>query len=85
MRLVVYLQHMFHRQLRVALRSCEAFVAEQLLNRAQIGAFFQHVHAECMPQRVRVDVRRKAFGNSNLLDDAADAARSESSAPPVDE
>ena len=85
MRLVVNLQHMLHRQLRIALRGSEAFVAEQFLNGAQVGAFFQHVRAESMAQRVRMHVRRKTFGDGNLLDDAADAARGEPAAAPVDE
>ena len=77
MRLVVHLEHVLHRQLRVALRSSEAFVAEQFLNGAQVGAFFQHVRAESVAQSVRMHVRRKAFGDRNFLDDAADAARGE--------
>ena len=45
MRLVVNLQHMFHRQLRVALRS--SALAEQFLNiGAQVGAFL-HM---CVPK-----------------------------------
>src|SRR6266851_4046758 len=83
--LVVNLQHMLHRKLRVTLRSGEAFVAEQLLDRAQVGAFFQHVRAEGMAKRVRVYVRGKSFGDGNLLDDAPDAARGETSPAPVDE
>src|SRR5271170_2801832 len=85
MRLIVNLQHMFHRQLRVTLRGSEPLVAEQLLNGAQIGAFLEHVRTESMAQRVRVDVRRKAFGDGNLLDDAADAAGGEPATTPVDE
>ena len=85
MRLVVDLQHMFHRQLRVALRSSETFVAEQFLNGAQVGAFLQHVRAEGMTQCVRMHVRGKTFGDGNLLDDAADAARGEPPAAPVNE
>lgn len=34
MRLIVYLQHMLHGELRVALRSRQPLMAEQLLNRA---------------------------------------------------
>ncbi len=85
MGLVVHLQHVFHRQLRVALRSRESFVAEQFLNCAEVGAFFQHVRPESMAQRVRVDVRGKTFGDGNFLNDAADAARGKPAAPPVDE
>jgi|HubBroStandDraft_4_1064222.scaffolds.fasta_scaffold18354_3 hypothetical protein len=57
MRLVVDLQHMFHRQLGIALRSGEAFVPEQFLNSPEVGAFLQHVRTESMAQCVRVDVR----------------------------
>ena len=85
MRLIVHLQHVFHRQLRVALRGRETFVAEQFLNGAQVGAFFQHVRAEGMAQGVRMHVGRKAFGDGNFLDDAADAARREPATAPVDQ
>jgi hypothetical protein len=85
MRLVVDLQHMLHRKLRVALRGGQALVAEQLLNGAQVGAFFQHVRAESMAQRVRMHVRRKSLRDRNLLDDAAHTARGEPPAAPVDE
>src|ERR1700736_2213600 len=84
MRLVVHLQHVFHRKLRVTLRRGEAFMSEQLLDRTQVTAFFQHVRAEGMAECVRVNVRRKAFGDGNLLDDAADAARGETAPAPVD-
>ena len=85
MRLIVNLQHVLHRELRVALRGRQALVAEQLLNGAQVGAFFQHVRTESVAQRVRMNVRRKPFGDGNFLDDAADAARGEPAAAPVDE
>src|SRR5271166_5563769 len=85
MRLIVHLQHVLHRQLCVALRGCEAFVAKQLLDGAQIGTFFQHVRAEGMAQSVWVHVGREAFGYSNFLDDAADAARSQATAAMVDQ
>ena len=85
MRLIVNLQHMLHRQLRVALRGREAFMAEQLLNRAQVGAFLQHVRAEGMAQSVRMHIRGKTFRDRNLLDDAADAARGQPSAALIDQ
>ena len=59
--LIVDLQHMLGRKLRIALGGGEALVAQEFLNRAQIGAFFQHVRAECVAQSVRMDVRRQAF------------------------
>src|SRR5258707_4533686 len=85
MRLVVHLEYVFHRKLRVTLRRGDAFVAEQLLNRAQVCAFLQHVRAEGMAKCVRVNVRRKSFGDGNLLNDAPDAARGETSPTPVDQ
>ena len=62
-------------QLRVALGGGEALVAEQFLNRAQVGAFFQQMRAEGVAQRVRMNVGREAAQNGDALDDAADAAR----------
>src|SRR5208283_3966622 len=85
MRLIINLQHMFHRQLGVTLRGGEALVAEKLLNGAQISAFLQHMRAKGMAQRMRVNVWGKAFGNGNFLDDAADAARGQPPTAPVDE
>src|SRR5260370_32950967 len=85
MRLVVHLEHVFHRKLRGTLRRREAFVAEHLLDRAQVSDFFQHVRAEGMAKCVRVNVRGKAFGDGNLLNDAPDAARGETSPTPVDQ
>ena len=55
--LIVNLQHMLHGKLGVALRCRQPLMAEQFLNRAQIGAFFQHVRAEGVAQGMRVDVR----------------------------
>jgi hypothetical protein len=57
MRLVVNLQHVLHRQLRVALRSGKTFVTEHLLNRPQVRALLEHVRAESVPQGVRMHVR----------------------------
>jgi hypothetical protein len=42
----------------------------KFLNGAQVGAFFQHVRAEGVAQRVRMDLGGKAFGDGNFLDDA---------------
>ena len=55
--LVVHLQYMLHRKLGITLRSRQALVAEQFLNRAQVRAFFQHVRAEGMPQGMRMHIR----------------------------
>ena len=43
---------------RVALGRAEARVAEEFLNRAQVGAALQQMRRERMPQRVRADARR---------------------------
>src|SRR5579863_4473954 len=85
MRLIVYLKHMLHRQLGVALRGREAFVSKQFLNGAQIGALFQHVSAKGVAQRVGMNIGREALGDSDLLDDAADTARGQASTTPIDE
>src|SRR3954447_5814977 len=81
MRLVIHAQQMFHRELRVTLCSREPLMAQHLLNRAQVSAFFEHVRAERMAQRVRMNVRRQAFSHSYFLDYPANAARRE--APPA--
>src|ERR1700692_3569955 len=46
MRLIVNLKNVLHGKLRIALRCGQTLVAEQFLNCAQVGAFFQHVRAE---------------------------------------
>src|SRR5260370_40101943 len=74
---------MLHRELRVALRSGQALVAEQFLNGAQVGALFQHVGPKGMTQSARVNVRRQALRNGDFFYDAADAAPGEPSAAPV--
>src|SRR5271165_6804016 len=80
MRLIVNLQHMLHRQLRVALGGRQTLVAQQLLNRPQISALLEHVRAKSMTQRVRMHIRRKPLRHGNLLDNASNAA---SSKPPA--
>jgi hypothetical protein len=75
MRLVVDAEQMLHRKLRVALSRREALVTKHLLDGAQVGAFFQHMCAKCVPESVRVNIRRQAFSDGNLLDNSAHAAR----------
>jgi len=75
---------MLHRELGVALRSREAFVAEHFLDCAQVCAFLKHVSAECVAQSVRVDIRRQSFCDSDLFDDPANAARRQPSATLID-
>src|ERR1700758_2998676 len=85
MSLVVHLQHVFHRKLRITLCGSEPLVAEQLLDRTQIRSFFQHVRAECVTQGVRMNIRREPFGNRNLLDDTAHAAGGKASSAMIDQ
>ena len=56
MGLVVHVHHVFDRELGVTLSGSETLMAEQLLDRAQVRALFQHVGAESMPKGVRVDI-----------------------------
>ena len=85
MRLIVDLQYVLHRQLRITLGCGQSLVAEQFLNGSQVGTFFQHVRAESVAQGVWMNVRRQALRDGNFLDDAANAARGEPPATPVDE
>ncbi len=85
MSLIVNLQHMLHRKLRVALRGRKPLMAEQFLDGAQVRAFFQHVRSESVAQRVRMHIRRESFRHGDFLDDASDASRGEASAAPVDQ
>src|ERR1039458_10561367 len=68
---VVDLHHVFDGELRVALRGREALMAEHLLDRAQVGAFLQHVSAEGMAQRVRMHIGRESARYGDLLHNAA--------------
>ena len=74
MRAVVDLGYLADGELRVALRGRQALVAEQFLDSAQVGALFQHVRAEGVAQRVRMDIRRQPVRERNVLHDAAHAA-----------
>ena len=64
-------------ELRVALGGGEPLVAEQFLDGAQVGAFFQQMRAEGVAQRVRVHVGGESAQNGDALDDATHAARGE--------
>ena len=64
-------------ELGVALGGGEALVAEQFLNGAEVGAFFEQMGSEGVAQGVRMNVRRQAAQDGDALDDAADAARGE--------
>ncbi len=54
-------------------------MAEQLLNGAEVGAFFKQMSAKGMTQRVRMNVRGKPAKDSDAFDDASDAAGGEPS------
>ena len=66
-------------ELSVALGGGETLVAEELLNGAEVGAFFKQVGSEGVAQGVWVDVRGQSAQDGDALDDAADAARGEAS------
>src|SRR5713226_9673904 len=69
MGLIVDLKYVLDGKLSVALSGGKTLVAEHLLNRAQVSAFLQQVGPKRMSQRVRMNVRRQAFGNRDFLDD----------------
>src|SRR5580700_9556041 len=56
MGLVVYGQHVLYGELGVTLGRRKALMAEHLLDRAEVGAFFEHVRAEGVPEGVRMNV-----------------------------
>ena len=85
MRLIVNVHHVLDRELRVALRGRQALVAEQFLDGAQVRSLFQHVRAEGVTQRMRMNFGRQSLGNRDALDDASYAARRKPSAALVDE
>ena len=84
-RLVIDVEQVFHRELRVTLRGRQSLVTKQFLNRAQIGAFFEHVGAKSMAQGVRMNVGRESFGDGDFLDDPADTAGGQASAALIEE
>lgn len=57
MRLIVNLENVFHRKLRVALRRSQALVTEKFLDRAQVSTFLEHVRAKCVAKRVGMNIR----------------------------
>ena len=85
MRLVIDGHHVLDRELGIALRGREALVAEEFLDGAQVGSFFEHVGAEGVAKRVRMHFGRKSFGDRDALDDAAHAAGREAASALVDE
>ena len=55
----------------IALGGRKPGVAQNLLDRPQVRAFFQHVGSKRMTQRLWVDVGGQAMRQGKLLDDAA--------------
>src|SRR5579863_7701754 len=64
-------------ELGVTLGGGETLVAQQFLDGAEVGAFFEEMLAEGVAQRVRVDVGGQAALDGEALDDAAHAAGGE--------
>ncbi len=74
---VVDLLYLTDGELGIALGGGEAFVAEHLLNGAEVGSFFEHVGAEGVAEGVGVDVGGEAAAEGDGFDDTADAAGGE--------
>ena len=85
MRLVIYLEHVLHGELRIALRRGEPLVAKQFLNGTQVCALFEHVRTESVTQGVRMHIGREALCHCDLLDDASHAARGQTTTALIDE
>ena len=83
MRLIVDLQHMLHRELRIALRGGKSLVTEQFLDGTQVGAFFEQVSAEGMTKGVGVEIGWKSPGDGDLLHDPSHTAGGEAGAAQV--
>jgi hypothetical protein len=56
MRAIVHPHQLIERDVGVALRRGKAGVAQHLLDRAKIGAAFEHVRGARVAQRVRVEI-----------------------------
>ena len=80
MRLIVDVHHVLDRELRVTLRGRQALMAEQFLDGAQVCSLFEHMGAEGVTQSMRMNLGGQSLGDSDSLDDAAYAARGETSA-----
>jgi len=84
MRLAIDLEQLRRIHVRVPLRGAEARVAEQLLNRAQVGAALQQVGRERVTQRMRADARTGTACSDIAPNKAIDTAGRQTSAPIVD-
>ena len=85
MRLPIDLEQLRGVDVRVALRGAEARVAEQFLDRSQVGAALKQMGGEGVSQGVRADARARAAGSHVAPHQAIDAAHGESSATIVHE
>src|SRR5579859_5401321 len=85
MRLVIHAQQVLGGKLRIPLCRREPLVPKQFLNRAQVSTFFQHVRAESVTERVRMDVRRESLGDGNSLNDSTYAPRRQPPPTSVDQ
>jgi hypothetical protein len=55
-RLIINLQDVLHGELRVSLRRGKAFVTEHLLDRAQVGTFFEQMRTKGVAQGVWMNI-----------------------------
>ena len=75
MRLPVHLEQLRRVDVRVALRRAQARVAEQLLDRAQVGAALQQMRRERVAERVRADAGARAARRDVAPHEPVDAPR----------
>src|SRR6185503_18392777 len=83
--LAVDIQQLRRVDVRVALRGGELHVAEQLLDRAQIGAALEQVRRKRMPQRVRADPEARAARGDISGDEPLHTPPGQTCPPKVDE
>lgn len=83
--LSIDLQELRRVDVRVALRGRELHVAEQFLDRAQVGAALQQVRRKRMPQRMRRDAEARAARRDVLGNEALDAPPAEARAAEIHE
>ena len=83
--LPVHLEQLRGVDMRVALRGAEARMAEQFLDRPQVGAALQQMRGEGMPQGVRADAEPRAARRDIAPHEPVDAANGEAPAAIVDE
>ena len=84
-RLLVDVEQPAHVEVGVALRGAELRVAEQLLNRPQVGAGAEQMGREGVPQGVWTDALRNRGCARRLAHDAIDAARGQAAALEIQE